>query len=226
MQLLALILQMVMADELLLLENNKFGSFVVDFLLLAEPKLELLVFQNFYCSSSRFSIQSLFENVGLQISELLESLLGALDHEVARLLQRNRMLRLGDFDIAESNLSHLGVRELHWPGFFVWESANSLQEFLLEIFALKLLQEEVCLQAVVHFGLAIEEPIGDADDRVVVSERVGVVVTSKGVRDEDFLVVLEVKNELLFDKALLEEDGPQVEDVCQFAHAQHELYFV
>lgn len=86
-QLLALILQMVMANKLLLLENNKFGSFVIDFLLLAESKLELLVLQNLDCSSSWFPIKSLFENIGLQMSELLEPQFGAFHHEVARLLQ-------------------------------------------------------------------------------------------------------------------------------------------
>lgn len=136
------------------------------------------------------------------------------------------MLCLGDLDITESNLFHLGMRELHWSRLLVWKSADSLHEFLLEILALKFLQEEVRLQAVVHFGLAVEESVGDADDWVVVSEGVGVIVASEGVGDEDFLIVLEIENELLFDEALLEEHSLQVENVGQFAHTQHELYFI
>lgn len=44
--------------------------------------------------------------------------------------------------------------------------------------------------------------------------------------DEHLLVMLEVKNKLLLDEALLEQHSLQIEDVRELADTQHELDFV
>ena len=109
-----------MPNKLLLLEYYEFLTFVVDFLAVTEPELKLLILQNLNHTLLRFSILFLLDDVRLQVSQLLEALLGALNHQVSRLLERYGVLCLRDLDVPVVQLLHLGVGELLWVFLHVW----------------------------------------------------------------------------------------------------------
>ena len=116
--------------------------------------------------------------------------------------------------------------KLQRHGFTTWKSPNSFHKLLFEIISLQLFQKEISLETVVHFGLAIEQPVGDADDRVVESERVWVNVRRESVWNVYLLIVLHIKNKLLLNQTLLQQNSLDVENVNEFTDPKHELDFV
>lgn len=70
-QLLPQILEEIVTNELLLLENDELLALKIDFVALAEAQLQLLVLQAFECPVPDILVPLLFENIRLQICQLL-----------------------------------------------------------------------------------------------------------------------------------------------------------
>ena len=102
------------------------------------------------------------------------------------------------------------------------QNAEVLQEFFLEVFTLDFLEVEISLQAVVELLLLREELVCDLNDWIIVPKTVRILVGTQLVRNETFKVVLNIEDELLLQKGLLQQNGLDVEDVDQVRDAEHE----
>lgn len=102
------------------------------------------------------------------------------------------------------------------------QNAEVLQEFFLEVFTLDFLEVEISLQAVVELLLLGEELVCYLNDWIIVPKTVRILVGTQLVRNETFKVVLNIEDELLLQKGLLQQNGLDVEDVDQVRDAEHE----
>lgn len=154
-ELLTLIFEMIEPRKLRLFEDDEFVSLHVDDGLVTESELQRQIFQ-ILDSLMRSPFPFLLNDVCLQVCQLLESLLGALHHEISRLLQRNVMLALRMFYVLLFVLLQKSMLEGLLPVLLCCQHSKIFEELLLEILALNFLEVEICLQAVVELLLGGE----------------------------------------------------------------------
>lgn len=159
----------------------------------------------------------------MQICQLREASLSALNHEVPRLLKRHRVFTLLHLEfLLVLQLDDLVVKSL-FPGLVRCQPANFLKNVPPVIVALQLLQEELGLQAMIELLFHGKQLVRNLNNRIVVMKRARPPIAAQLIWNVHLLRMLDLHDEQLLRQSYAFQHALDKEDVHEACKCHDDL---